>query len=92
MCWRYCEERVGWQVCLLTGGFYESEPVNSVAFSSDGKRIVSCSKDTLIKIWDAPTLPEVNSFVEVRVEGGGVMGVFVFFGGGGRTCLVLEVI
>jgi WD40 repeat protein len=32
-----------------------TEPVNSVAFSQDGKRIVSGSDDKTIRIWDSET-------------------------------------
>jgi WD40 repeat protein len=39
----------------------QTSPVNSVAFSPDGKRIVSGSDDTLVKIWDAATGDEVSS-------------------------------
>jgi WD40 repeat protein len=37
-----------------------SGEVNSIAFSSDGKRIVSGSHDMLVKIWDADTGAEVS--------------------------------
>ncbi|KAJ1488452.1 quinon protein alcohol dehydrogenase-like superfamily [Baffinella frigidus] len=40
--------------------------VFSVAFSSDGTRVVSGSVDGLVKIWDAATGAEVSSFVRVR--------------------------
>ena len=50
------------QVCSLKD---HSDSVFSVAFSPDGKRIVSGSKDKLVKIWDTDTL-EVRSFVGVR--------------------------
>ena len=42
----------------LTG---HSEWVCSVAFSRDGKRIVSGSDDTLVKIWNTETGAEVGS-------------------------------
>ena len=44
--------------------------VTSVAFSPDGKRIVSGSDDKLVKIWDVETGTEVRSFVEGRVRWG----------------------
>ena len=47
----------------LTG---HSEGVCVVAFSGDGTRIVSGSKDHLVKIWDTATGAEVSSFVGVR--------------------------
>lgn len=37
---------------ILTG---HSHPINSVAFSPDGKRIVSASDDWTVKIWDSRT-------------------------------------
>ena len=42
--------------------------VRSVAFSRDGKRIVSGSEDRLVKIWDTQTGVEVSSCVEVRLR------------------------
>ena len=45
-----------WQVCTLTG---HSSVVTSVAFSGDGKRVVSGSWDNLVKIWDADKGSEV---------------------------------
>jgi WD40 repeat protein len=39
--------------------------VNSVDFSVDGKRVVSGSADTLVKIWDAVTGAEVSRFLGV---------------------------
>ena len=56
--WPWPEERVGWQERTLTG---HSHVVKSVAFSRDGKWIVSGSEDTLVKIWDAETGAEVCS-------------------------------
>ena len=49
--------RVSWQVCTLRGHSYS---VLSVAFSPDGKRIVSGSQDNLVKVWDAETGAEVS--------------------------------
>ena len=43
-------------MCTLAG--HEDE-VRSVAFSPDGKRVVSGSSDKLVKIWDAETGAEV---------------------------------
>jgi len=53
------ESGVRWQVCTLTG---HTEEVNEVAFSPDGKRVVSGSDDKLVKIWDVATGAEVSSF------------------------------
>jgi FOG: WD40 repeat len=36
--------------------------VNSVAFSPNGKTIVSCSKDTTLKLWDTETGREIKTF------------------------------
>ena len=47
----------------LTG---HSRDVNVVAFSVDGKRVVSGSDDRLVKIWDTETGAEVRSFVGMR--------------------------
>ena len=49
-------------MCTLTG--HEGE-INSVAFSVDGKRVVSGSCDHLVKIWNSETGAEVSSFVGV---------------------------
>ena len=51
-------ERISWQVCTLTG---HSGNVLAVAFSLDGKRVVSGSHDTLVKIWAAEPEAEVSS-------------------------------
>jgi WD40 repeat protein len=59
-------------VYTLTG---HSGDVVSIAFSRDGKRIVSGSRDNLVKIWDTETGLEVSSFVEC-VRCGGAMRVF----------------
>ena len=45
--------------CLVVQAF-------SVAFSSDGKLVVSGSDDMLVKIWDAETGAEVSWFVGMR--------------------------
>jgi WD40 repeat protein len=50
--WIECD----WQVCTLTG---HSDAVYSVAFSADGKRVVSGSNDKLVKIWNSETGAEV---------------------------------
>ena len=52
----------------LTG---HTGPVVSVAFSQDGKRIVSGSHDRLVKIWNAETGATVTTFEGVRCGGGG---------------------
>ena len=46
----------GCQECTLRG---HSDSVNTVAFSGDGKRIVSGSFDKLVKIWNSETGAEV---------------------------------
>ena len=51
---------------VLTG---HSGGVDSVAWSSDGKWIVSGSDDTLVKIWNAENGALVSSFWEC-VQGG----------------------
>jgi WD40 repeat protein len=43
-------------MCTLRG---HSDWVRSVAFSGDGKRVVSGSNDNLVKIWDADKGSEV---------------------------------
>ena len=43
-----------------------SRPVRSVAFSPNGKHVVSGSNDGLIRIWDTKTGFQVNSLVGVR--------------------------
>ena len=53
-------------MCTLAG---HSEWVNSVAFSPDGKSILSGSGDHLVKIWNAAPGAEVISSVWVCVEG-----------------------
>ena len=46
-----------YQVCKLVG----SREVLSVAFSPDGKRVVSGAEDSLVKIWDVESEGEVCS-------------------------------
>ena len=48
------------QKCTLTG---HSNWVNSVAYSPDGKHIVSGSEDETVKIWDSSTGKEVSVLV-----------------------------
>ena len=45
------------QECTLTG---HSEDVTSVAYSPDGKHVVSGSLDSTVKIWDTVTGKEVS--------------------------------
>ena len=52
------EERLGWQVCTLTG---HTKSVIMVAFSPDGTRIVSGSHDNLVKIWKIESGEEVST-------------------------------
>jgi len=44
--------------CMAKG---HSDPVRSVAFSSDGTRVVSAGDDKLVKIWNATTGAEVRT-------------------------------
>ena len=48
------------QECTLTG---HSDFVESVAYSPDGKHIVSGSRDNTVKIWDAQSGEEVRVVV-----------------------------
>ena len=48
------------QECTLTG---HSHYVTSVAYSPDGKHIVSWSYDQTVKVWDAATGEEVSHCV-----------------------------
>jgi WD40 repeat protein len=52
----------GTPACSVQG---HSGGVNAVAFSADGKCVVSGSSDGLVKIWNAETGSEVCSFVEM---------------------------
>ena len=45
------------QKCTLTG---HSEYVSSVAYSPDGKHIVSGSVDNTVRVWDSQTGKEVS--------------------------------
>ena len=45
------------QECTLTG---HSDYVKSVAYSPDGKHIVSGSEDSTVKVWDSQTGKEVS--------------------------------
>ena len=58
LCWGWPEGGVLWQVCLLVG---HSGEVLAVAFSPDGKRVVSGAEDSLVKIWDVESETEVCS-------------------------------
>jgi WD40 repeat protein len=61
-----------WQVRTLAGHFFE---VLSVAFSPDGKSVVSGAGDRLAQIWHAETGDEVSSFVGFYYRWRGVGGV-----------------
>jgi len=57
--WQCSQKKVGgWQMRTLTG---HSGIVFSVAFSRDGKRVVSGSDDDFVKIWNTETGAEVSS-------------------------------
>ena len=66
---KWSEERVGWQVCTMSGHL---KAVVSVTFSPDGKRVISGSRDRSVKIWklvtilNATTGADVSRFVDVR--------------------------
>ena len=47
-----------------------------IAFSPDGQRVVSVSRDMVIKIWDAASGTMVSSFVRERCGWRGVVEVF----------------
>jgi len=58
------------------------KPVNSVAFSPDGRTSLSCSGDQTVKLWDIATGKELASFTGHEAE------VFtVAFSPDGRTAL-----
>jgi len=62
--WKWSGIMVGGrQVHTLTG---HPRDVTVVAFSRDGKRVVSGSNDNIVKIWDTETGAQVSSFVGVR--------------------------
>ena len=52
---------MGWQVSTM---WCHSKDVTSVTFSADGKRIISGSEDTLVKITEIGA--EVSGFTGVR--------------------------
>jgi WD40 repeat protein len=56
LCYTGPEIMLVWQACMLTG---HSQYSKSVAFSPDGKRVVTKSGDTLVKIRNAATGAEV---------------------------------
>jgi len=49
-------------VCTQAG---HTHSVSSLAFSPDGKRVVTGSRDKLVKIWDAEPQAKVHSFLWV---------------------------
>ena len=51
--------------CPVSG---HTATVYEVAFSPDGKSIVSGSEDALVKIWDVETGTEVSSFAGLLGE------------------------
>ena len=61
---KWSEVTVRWQRELTLAG--HTEMVLAVAFSADGKRIVSGSLDCLVKIWDTETGALVSSCVVLR--------------------------
>ena len=63
--WKLSEVGVLWQMDTMCLKLH-SGGVLSVAFSPDGKRIVSGSDDKLVKIWDFEDGPEVRRIVGER--------------------------
>ena len=61
------------QKCTLTG---HSGEVNSVAYSPDGKHIVSGSDDNTVRVWDSQTGKEVSVLVCDRLIVLLLLGVF----------------
>ena len=59
-------------MCLVTG---HSGQLTLVAYSLDGKYIVSGSEDSSLKIWDSATGAEVGTFVGRLAAWRGVFGV-----------------
>ena len=55
------EERANWQVHTLEG---HSDEVCWVAFSPDGKRVVSRSIDNYVRVWNAVSGDTVSVFRE----------------------------
>jgi WD40 repeat protein len=53
-------ERTGGEGSLSLLSIWGEEPVTSVAFSSDGTRIVSGSQDKSVRVWDASTGAELK--------------------------------
>lgn len=63
LCRKWSEVTVWWQVCTFEGHLGR---ILSVAFSPDGKNVVTGSEDCVLKIWDIERKSEVRSFVGVR--------------------------
>jgi WD40 repeat protein len=71
--WKGPEEMLGWQVHWPS---CHRHRVIVVAFSPDGKRVVSGSADRVVRIWDAATGAQVSSFGGGRLVWRGDVGVF----------------